>query len=105
METTSTSNTTMVNGMTFNEWYLYNNRLPMVISAAKRLRIKAVKLANEARANPQDKKLQKAASKAAAMAESRAQIADEVTGIVEKRQNWRDEADRPDYTKQNWYEK
>ena len=97
--------TIMVGDITFREWYLYNNRLPIVISVAKRLRIKATKLAIEARANPQDKKLQKAASKAAAMAESRAQIADEVSGILGRRTQWRDEADRPDYTKQNWYEK
>jgi len=100
-----TSNAQSTSTMVFNDWAYYNNRLPMVISAAKRLRVKAVDLTAQAKINPQDKKLQKAAIKASDMAVSRSLIADEVARVLGRRVNWRDEAEKPDYTKKNWYEK
>jgi len=110
----------------------YQSRLPMAISVAKRLRIKATTLKGEAAraasilknieaacpevpdetykttlasAEKKALKCKKAAAKAVAMAKSRTKIADELTAILGKRTNWRDESDRPDYTKRNWYEK
>jgi hypothetical protein len=109
----------------------YQSRLPIVISVAKRLRIKATILKNEANyaaslvkeieaacpevpdeaykttlASAEKKALEseKAAAKAIAMAKSRTKIADELATILGKRTNWRDESERPDYTKRNWYE-
>jgi len=50
--------------------------------------------------DPANKALQKARLKAEQVAILRAPIADEVTSLLKRRQNWRDEAVKPDYTNQ-----